>query len=344
MRAARLHDHTDEVGSALTIDEVPVPEVTTPNGVLVEVKGAGFCRTDNKITEGIGPDVDLPLTLGHENAGTVVEVGEAVELVEPGDDVVCLPGITCGRCGPCRSGENYTFCEDVILPGITTDGGFADYLLTAERAVVELHDLDPAHVAPVADAGLSSYHPTKRAAAQLDPDGYATVFGIGGLGHLGLQALKAMSPANLVAVDRKEEALDLADRYGADHLIDPTEEDLVEALEAITDGDGVNQVVDFVGTEETFNKGPAMLAKGGDYHLVGYVGEITVPAPDLVLSELSYHGSRGGRFSEFEEFMDLLERGKIELHTTAYDFEEINRAAQDLHDGAITGRGVVQLS
>ena len=230
MQAARLHRYTDDMSEALSIDEVDRPEATGPTDVVVDVEGAGWCQTDNHIIEGMWTDYapqDLPMTLGHENAGLVADVGEDVTLVAEGDPVICHPVQTCGTCRPCRLGEDM-YCENSAFNGLTTDGGFAEYLHTTERAVIPLPDgVDPTDIAPHADAGITAYHAAKKAVAELNPGDYVVVIGIGGLGHIGLQCVDAMSAARTVAVDVKDSALGLAEELGADHTVDPTETDLV---------------------------------------------------------------------------------------------------------------------
>jgi len=344
MQAARLHEYTDEFADALSIDEVPRPEPTEHDHVVVEVEGAGWCQTDNHVIEGLWTEympTELPQTLGHENAGTVAAVGESVTTVSEGDRVICHPAMTCGTCRACRRGEDM-FCANLQFPGIDTDGGFAEYLLTSERAVVPLPDgVDPADVAPHADAGITAYHAAKKANRELDPGDYALVVGIGGLGHIGLQALDAISAATIVAVDPKEEALELARDLGAHHTLNPDEEDVPAAVESLTDGDGVAQVLDFVGADVTTGYGPDVLAPGGDHHVVGYGGHVHQPSQTLVSGEFAYRGTLVGRYAELQELMALVARSDVELRTTRYDLDEINEVAERLAHGEIEGRAVI---
>src|SRR5699024_2660866 len=176
--------------------EVPEPVVTGPLDVLVEVGAAGLCRTDLHVIEGQWADkmnVTLPYVIGHENAGWVREVGSAVTNVAPGDPVILHPLVTCGLCRACRDGDD-VHCEQSFFPGIDTDGGYADYLKTNARAVVKLDSgLEPSDVAALADAGLTAYHAVAKAARTLRPSDHVVVIGAGGLGHIGVQVLAAMS-------------------------------------------------------------------------------------------------------------------------------------------------------
>ncbi|MFT4884607.1 MAG: D-arabinose 1-dehydrogenase-like Zn-dependent alcohol dehydrogenase [Natronomonas sp.] len=344
MEAARLHEYTEDMSSALSIDDVPRPEATGPDDVVVEIEGAGWCQTDNHVIEGMWTDYvpqELPLTLGHENAGTVVEVGDNVETVETGQPVICHPVRTCGVCRPCRLGEDM-YCENVEFPGLTHDGGFAEFLLSNERAVIPLPDgVDPTDIAPHADAGITAYHAVKKAVAELNPGDTAVVIGVGGLGHIGIQCLDAMSAADIVALDIKPAARDLAADLGARLTLDPTTDDVPAEIEAFSDGVGAQQILDFVGADETTGLGPDIAAAGGDHHVVGYGGHVHEPAQTLVDGEFGYRGTLVGRYTELQELVSLVERGDVELRTSRYDLSDINTVAEKLEHGEIEGRAVI---
>jgi D-arabinose 1-dehydrogenase-like Zn-dependent alcohol dehydrogenase len=344
MDAARLHEYTDDMSEALTVEDVERPTPTAADEVVVDVAGAGWCQTDNHVVEGMWAEYvpqELPMTLGHENAGHVAAVGEGVTVVEEGDPVICHPVRTCGTCRPCRQGEDM-HCENVAFPGLTHDGGFAEALLTNERAVVPLPDgVDPTDIAPHADAGITAYHAVKKAVAELNPGDTAVVVGVGGLGHIGVQCLDAMSAADVVALDPKPEARDLASDLGATHTVDPASEDAASVVADLTDDRGAAQVLDFVGSDETTALGPEVLAGRGDHHVVGYGGHVHEPAQTLVDGEFAYRGTLVGRYAELQELVALVERGDVELRTTRYDLEEINTVAERLEHGEIEGRAVI---
>jgi len=344
MRAARLHEYTDDMSNALTVEAVDRPTATGPNDVIVEVEGAGWCQTDNHIIEGMWVDYapqNLPMTLGHENAGIVAEVGEDVTRVAEGDPVICHPVQTCGTCRPCRQGEDM-YCENAAFNGLTVDGGFAEYLHTSDRAVIPLPDgVDPTDIAPHADAGITAYHAVKKAVGELNPGDTAVVIGVGGLGHIGLQCLDAMSAADIVALDLKEGARELAADLGAHHTVDPANEDVASVVGDLTGGTGAQQVIDFVGADATTGLAPDIVAAGGDHHVVGYGGHIHEPAQALVDGEFSYKGTLVGRYTELQELVALVDRGDVELRTSRYDLDEINTVAERLEHGEIEGRAVI---
>ncbi|WP_233437838.1 alcohol dehydrogenase catalytic domain-containing protein [Agromyces laixinhei] len=217
MKAVRLHTY----GENPVLDEVAEPTITGPWDVVVDVGAAGLCRTDLHIIEGQWDPIQhpsLPYILGHENAGWVREVGSAVHNVKPGDAVIMHPLTSCGLCPACRVGQD-SHCENATFPGINVNGGMAQQLLTNARAVVKLDEgLAPMDVAALADAGLTAYHAVRKAADVLFPGTHAVVIGAGGLGHIGIQALAAITSARVTVVDRSEQALELAKQLGAHHI------------------------------------------------------------------------------------------------------------------------------
>src|SRR5947207_13417166 len=218
MKAARLHAYREE----LKLDEIDEPKIEGPLDVIVRIGAAGLCRTDLHIQEGQWAEksgVELPYTPGHENAGWVHEIGSAVSNVEVGDTVIVHPFITCGLCGPCRAGDDM-HCLNGAFPGIDRDGGFADFLKTSPRSVVKLDpSLEPKDIAALADAGLTAIHAVKKAIPVLGPGARVVVIGAGGLGHIGVQCLKAMTPAQIIVIDPSEPALALARQVGADETL-----------------------------------------------------------------------------------------------------------------------------
>src|SRR5437588_3768525 len=194
MKAVRLHQYKE----LPQVEEVSEPKITGPHDVIVRVGGAGLCRTDLHIIEGQWAEksgVKLPYTLGHENAGWVEAIGSAVSNVAVGDTVILHPLMTCGLCRACRAG-NDMHCANSAFPGISVDGGMANFLKTSARSVVKLDpSLAPKDITALADAGLTAYHAVKKAAKILYPGTKAVVIGGGGLGHMGTQCLNAMTHA-----------------------------------------------------------------------------------------------------------------------------------------------------
>ncbi|MFD5244260.1 NAD(P)-dependent alcohol dehydrogenase [Amycolatopsis sp. NPDC058340] len=327
----------------LQLTEVAEPEPTGPYDVIVRIGGAGVCRTDLHILEGQWAEksgVTLPYTIGHENAGWVHAVGSAVTNVAEGDKVIVHPLITCGLCRACRSGDD-VHCAQSQFPGIDTAGGYAEYLKTSARSVVKIDDsLEPADVAALADAGLTAYHAAAKAARRLRPGDRCVVIGAGGLGHIGIQVLKALTAAELVVVDRNPDAVDLAVTIGADHgvIADGTHIDQVLDL---TGGEGAETVIDFVGEGGATKDGLAMLRRAGDYHVVGYGENIDVPTIDVISTEINLIGNLVGSYTDLCELMVLAAQGRVKLHTARYPLEEFQTAIDDLDAGRIRGRAIL---
>ena len=345
MQAARLYEYDEQMNVDLVLEDVPVPEITAPDEVIVRVGAAGLCRTDLHIIEGVWKDIQdtertlLPYILGHENAGWVEEVGAGVRSVKPGDAVICHPLRTCGVCYGCRRGEDM-YCENARFPGLNADGGFADYLLTNERALIKLNpNVVPVEVAPLADAGITAYRAAKRAAKTLMPGQYVVVLGVGGLGHVALQSLHELCGARTIAIDRSPAARDLAKGLGAHHVLDGGP-NMVEELKELTHG-GAHAVIDFVGELGAEQESWQMLRQGGTHYVVGYGGQVQVPTVHLVIQEIAIAGSLVGNYMELVELMELNAEGRVKLHAQQYTLADINKAIGDFKERKIVGRGVI---
>jgi NAD+-dependent secondary alcohol dehydrogenase Adh1 len=325
---------------SLEMTDVPQPTVEGPFDVVVKIGGAGVCRTDLHILEGQWEEksqVTLPYTIGHENAGWVAAVGSAVTNVREGDKVIVHPLVTCGLCRACRSGDD-VHCAQSRFPGIDTHGGYAEYLRTSARSVVKLDDgLEPADVAALADAGLTAYHAAAKAAKRLGPRDTCVVIGAGGLGHIGIQVLKALSPARLVVLDRNPDALELAESIGADRGILADGSHVEQVLAA----GGAEVVVDFVGEGGSTAEGLAMTKPAGDYHVVGYGENVNVPTIDLVSAEKNVVGNLVGSYNDLCDLMELAARGLVTLHTQRYRLEDFQQAIDDLDNGRVRGRAIL---
>ena len=340
MKAARLHAYHEP----LKLDEVDEPKVTGPLDVVVRIGAAGLCRTDLHIQEGQWAEkseVKLPYTPGHENAGWIHEVGSGVTNVEVGDTVIVHPFITCGLCRACRSGDDM-HCENGSFPGINRDGGFADFLLTSARSVVKLDpSLHPADIAALADAGLTAIHAVKKAIPVLGAGSKVVVIGAGGLGHIGIQCLKAYTPTEIIVVDPSEPALELARELGADHTVKVEGSSHIDTVQELTDGRGAQAIIDFVGEKGAVEDGVAMIEDGGFYYVIGYGQNIDIPTIDVISREISFIGNLVGTYVDLQDLMTLTAQGKVTLHTSTYPLEAINDAMADLDGGRLQGRGIL---
>jgi NAD+-dependent secondary alcohol dehydrogenase Adh1 len=339
MKAVRLHQYFEQP----VVEEVGEPKITGPFDVIVRIGGAGLCRTDLHIIEGqwkAKSNVTLPYILGHENAGWVEEVGSAVEHVAPGDTVIVHPLITCGFCRACRAGDDM-HCVNNAFPGISVDGGMATFLRTGARSVVKLEPtLHPKDIAALADAGLTAYHAVEKAVPLLYPGTKAVVIGAGGLGHIGIQCLKALTPAEVIVVDRSEGSLELARETGADYTVLADNSQHGKVME-LTDGRGAEVIFDFVAEGGSLESAIPLLQNHGSYYIIGYGGTLSVPAIDIISTEISFVGNLVGTYNDLVELMALTAQGKVKLHTAMYPLDAALDAIDDLDHGRLHGRGIL---
>jgi NAD+-dependent secondary alcohol dehydrogenase Adh1 len=340
MKAVRLHAYHEMP----VVEEVADPVIAGPLDVIVKVGGAGVCRTDLHIILGqwdAAMNPTLPYTIGHENAGWVHEVGSAVTNVAVGDTVILHPTPTCGLCRACRAGQDM-HCSQSTFPGLDgSAGGMAEYLLTSARACVKLDpSTEPKAVAALADAGITAYHAVRKMLPLLYPGTTCVVIGAGGLGHIGIQCLAALSATNIIVVDRNPAALKLAESLGANETVvaDGTQ---VNAVMDLTGGEGADVVLDFVAEEGAENEGFAMTRAGGSYSVIGYGGTLTVPTLDIISTERNIVGNIVGTYNELAELMVLAQSGKVTLHTRTYPLAEAQDALRDLDAGIVRGRAIL---
>ena len=338
MKAVRIHGYHQQP----VVDDVPEPAIAGPLDVIIKVGGAGVCRTDLHIIEGQWAQAmnpALPYILGHENAGWVHEVGSAVTNVVPGDTVILHPTPTCGLCRACRAGQDM-HCENSSFPGLSHDGGMAEYLLTSARACVKLDPAtQPKDVAALADAGITAYHAVRKAIPLLYPGTTSVVIGAGGLGHIGIQCLSALTATKIIVVDRNPDALKLAEQLGAQHTV-VADGGQVAAVQDLTGG-GADVVFDFVAEQGAENEGWAMTRRAGSYYVIGYGGELHIPTLDVIGTERNIVGNIVGTYNELAELMVLAQAGKVTLHTRTYPLDAAPEALADLDAGRVRGRAIL---
>jgi propanol-preferring alcohol dehydrogenase len=346
MRALRLLEWKSEP----RLEEVPEP-TPGPGEVVVKIGAAGACHSDLHLMDEFEAGTvpwNPPFTLGHENAGWVHALGDGVSGLEVGQPVAVYGPWGCGVCPRCRLGVD-PYCENPAgapVPGggggLGLDGGMAEYeLVPAARHVVPLPDgLDPVQAAPLTDAGLTPYHAIRRSWPKLPPGSYAVVIGVGGLGHVGIQILKATTSARIIAVDTRPDALRLAQEIGADETL-LSGKDTADEIRKITGGRGADVVLDFVGADPTVRLGAAAARTVGDLTIVG-IGGGTLPVSYFsVPYELSIQSTYWGSRPELTEILDLGARGLVTPKVTTFPLAEANTAYQRLREGSLEGRAVI---
>lgn len=326
--------------------EVPVP-VPGPGQVLVKIGGAGACHSDLHLMEAPAgaQSFKLPFTLGHENAGWVEKLGPGTTGVAPGDPVIVYGPWGCGLCMNCRLGmENY--CEK---PGGPTpgglggyDGGMAPYLLVpSTRFLVPLGTLDPRDAAPLSDAALTSYHAIRRARHLLGPGSTTVVIGVGGLGQMAIQILRALTAATtIVAVDTAVEKLETAKRMGADEVV-LSGDKAVGRVKDMTRGLGAELVLDMVGVNATLQMAAQMSRVLGHVTIVGIGGGALPVRFSSPRHECSVASPFWGSIPELMEVISLAQAGHIKMLVEHFPLERTGEAYHLLHDGKIQGRAVI---
>lgn len=324
------------------MDDIPTPEIGTKEA-LVKVKACGVCHTDLSLIDGSARN--LPLTLGHEPAGDVVEVGRDVNQVKVGDRVVASFYLTCGECYFCRIGRESLCTRLVGHLGFNCDGGYAEYLRSPARSLVLLPREVPYEVGGVCgDAVATSYHAvTKR--ARVEAGSNVVILGAGGLGLSTMQFAKLVG-ARVIAVDIRDDKLRFARELGADEVINAAVEDVAEAVKRLTDGEGADYVFEFVGGAHTVDQAIRSLRRAGKLVILGHMPEkFSTTASQLISGELEILGSRANTRQDLTDTLRLVSTGKILIEpivTNEYPLDQVNTALNLLRKGGILGRAVIK--
>lgn len=334
----------------VAVEEI-APPVPGQGEVLLRVLAAGVCRTDCHIrAHPFATPNDT--TLGHEIAGEVAELGPGVTGWAVGDRVVVHPCWACHTCPQCRAGrENY--CQGHGMPrvppptpGVTMNGGMAEFAAVPASSLVAIGDLDPAFAAVLADAGLAPYHSVRLLRERLGPGSTALVIGLGGLGQFAVQLLKIVTPARVVAIDIAEGALAAARGAGADVTLRADAEDVAERLLALTNGAGVAGIIDFVGSERTLRLAASVVAPFGGIQAVGLTGGgIPFEAADISSIGLPWGVTLmkpySGSYSDLADVIALAGEGRLTANLERFRLEDAVSALDRLESGGITGRAVL---
>lgn len=334
------------VGALPEVTDVPDPE-PGPGQLVLKVTAAGVCHSDLEVMSWPAErfPYPLPLTLGHEGAGRVEALGEGVQGISEGESVVVYGPWGCGLCRNCSRGmENYCpYAAELGIrpPGLGAPGALAEYLLVdAERHVVPIGSMDPATTVPLTDAGLTPYHAIKRSLDRLFPGSTAVVVGAGGLGHVAIQLLRAVSSATVVAVDTREQSRELARQSGAHHVF-PSDAETAKRLRDLTEGAGVDAVFDFVGAKATTDMASKISGMDSDVNIIG-ISDGSFPVsfgsvPFGTRAAITYWGGR----SELIELIDLANRGAVSVQIQRFSLEDGPQVYERMKTGDIQGRAVL---
>jgi propanol-preferring alcohol dehydrogenase len=323
-------------GGSLEATMRPVPRAA-PGEVLVRVWASGLCSTDLHLLSGRQPLGELPRIVGHELAGDVVDVGSDVTGWRHGDRVTAAIDVTCGRCRHCLSG-NTQRCRTMTRIGFERDGGHADYVAVPAANLVALPaEISYEAAAILPDAVACMYHSLIHQGG-VGIGQQVLILGVGGLGIHGVQIAKSAG-ADVLATSRRPQRLALAMRYGA-VAVDPEREPLEAVVSALTEGEGMDVVVDNIGTRESVRQGLALLKPGGKLLVVAYVDEtFEIPSLPFFKTEQQMIGCRGSTKQDLIDVVGLVRSGRITpVLGASYPLGRIGEAAARLESGDLPGR------
>ena len=345
MKAMRIH----ELGGRLKLGEMPVPK-PGPNEVLVKVKATGVGLTVVLMLSTRGLVTQYPRTPGHELAGVVEEVGSEVDGSRKGDRVTTHFYLTCRVCKWCRMGKE-TECRDFRgYVGMARDGAYAEYLTLPAANLARIPDnVSFVDACVAADAICTPYHAC-RAEAQVGPgDDVVIVGGAGGVGIHGVQMAR-LCGGRVIGVDLGAAKLEAMKANGADAVIDGTEGDWSETVRRLTDGKGVEAVIDFVGSRGTFETDMKCLGRMGRLVIIGdrpadVFGEpsdFMINPREILRNMWEIHGSRYVNLAELHDTLKLVSEGRITpVITKTVPLEGVEEAHDLLRKGTLIGRAAI---
>lgn len=315
----------------IEFQEVPRP-VPRPHEVLVRVKAAGICGSDVHFYDGSNPYARYPQIFGHELAGVIEEIGSKVTTRKPGERVVVEPAVPCGECYPCRIGKTNA-CGNIGMIGSVRAGGFADFLVVPENHVHGMPDDMSFEVGSLCEPFTIGAQAMDR--ADLQPGQTVTIIGMGPIGLTILTQIKKKYDVKVFAVDLVKERLELAQKFGADVLVNPKERDTIEAIQDLTNGEGSNVVIESAGIPLTIEQTIHLVSPGGRIVIVGLTGkDVTFPGQLLTKKDVEIHGTRHSvnKFPEVIQFLHSNPDVAKAFITQIMPFGQIEKALQTAKD------------
>lgn len=314
MKAARFYDIRD-----LRIEDIPIPDITGEDDVIIKVKVAGICGSDISKYSKTGPHIPGEV-LGHEFSGDVVEVGKSVKNVKPGDAVAVCPSLPCFKCDQCKQGF-FSRCENLgIIGNKNAKGCFAEYVKISSRNLIKLpKDIDyetAAGIEPACIAGHGMYR------ANIKVGDIVAVLGTGPIGLLFIQWAKIFGATKVIAIDIFDEKLKIAKELGADICINGRETDSIEEIKHITKSKGVDVAIESAGTPLTSSQILSLPSKGGTVLYAGVpYGDVNIPRvhfEKILRNELTVKGTWFGNSfpfpgREWTNAVHYMKKGKLRI-------------------------------
>ncbi len=336
MKAAVLEQFHQE----LRIRELPIP-APKRGEVLIKVRASGLCGTDLHIQDGRLSTIKTPYIPGHETAGEVLELGEDVTGFKIGDAVIVAIDILCNTCRFCTTGRG-NLCTRLVRLGFERNGGHGEYMVAPAANLLKFDKKVPFEKAAIIpDAVACMYHAIKNQ-GQVRATDKICILGVGGLGFQGIQIAKHFG-AEVYCTSRKDNKLDIARRYGADHVINTLKEDLAKTINELTLGEMCDVVFDNIGNDSSIQTGLDILRPGGKVVMVGYDEDsFHAKYQTTAMKEKEIIGIRGSNRRDLVETIRLVENGIIDPYIfKTYALDDINQAMNDLRSGNSLGRTVL---
>ncbi|SAL39165.1 alcohol dehydrogenase [Caballeronia telluris] len=289
-----------EAGGPLQLVERDVPE-PGPGQVRIKVQACGICHSDSLTKEGQWPGLQYPRVPGHEIAGVVDAVGAEVDEWKVGQRVgVGWHGGHCGHCDHCRRGD-FVLCQRALVPGISYDGGYANYMVAPVQALARIpDDLSDVDAAPLLCAGITTFNALRNSGARAGE--VVAILGIGGLGHLGVQFARKMG-FRTVAIARGKDKAPLATELGAHHYIDSSAENVAESLTALG---GAKVILATATSGKAMSAALGGLGLNGKMIMVGIGQEpVEVPIAQFIMGRHSVQGWPSGTSADSQDTLDF---------------------------------------
>lgn len=344
MKAVRLVEPT-----RLELVDVDIPTAASGE-VLLRVLAAGVCQTDVHLRRTRDAWAPADTTLGHEIAGEVVDVGSGSSGWNIGDTAAVYPVWSCGRCTACCAGRQNA-CRGTAgrmlpsaTPGVSVDGGMAEYVAVPARALVDITGLEPTVAATLTDAALTPYHSIRSTAALLQPGATAAVIGIGGLGRMAVRILRALTSVRVIALDVRLDARRHI-QSEVDLVLDASNRRADEQVLAATGGYGAEVVLDLVGNDETLALAARIVAPYGAVRAIGLSeGHFTFETSQGALSlpwGATLSRPYSGTYADLVDVVALARENYLRPEVQMFSLERALEAFDALEAGRLTGRAVL---
>ena len=313
MRALRLFAPAD-----LRCETVDIPTIQTPDQVLIKIKSSGVCGSDIPRVMKKGT-YRFPTTIGHEFAGEIIETGACVTQWQPGDRVTVMPLIPCGKCQYCLVGDSH-LCDDYNYYGSRCDGAMAEYIAVEAKNCLRLPDNVDYEMGSMTDPVSVGLHAVRR--AKIEAGSSAVVFGLGAIGYIAMQWLKALGCTDVIVVDVDDSKLQLALELGATAAINGRTEDAVERIRKLTNQQGAHVAIEMAGNKITHVQAIQSVRKSGQVVFCGITyDDVTLPnsaVAAILRGELTIRGSWNSSINplpinEWESALKFMSSGQIQV-------------------------------